>query len=129
MRFLAFTLLSLIPACQADETLRAYGAADRVWTLSEIDGQPFAARATLTLSEEGAISGKAPCNGYSASMTVPYPWFEAGPIRSTKMACPDLTAEAQFFEALGAMTLSEVLGDVLILSTPEGRKMVFRAGD
>lgn len=129
MRLLAFTLLSLIPACQADETLRAYGAADRVWALSEIDGQPFAARATLTFSEEGAISGKAPCNRYSASMTVPYPWFEAGPIRSTKMACPDLTAEAQFFEALDAMTLSEVLGNVLILSTPEGRKMVFKVGD
>ena len=122
MRFLAFTLLSLIPACQADETLR-------VWTLSEINGQPFPARATLTLSEKGAISGKAPCNRYSASMTVPYPWFEAGPIRSTKMACPDLTAEAQFFEALGAMTLSEVLGNVLILNTPEGRKMVFKVGD
>ncbi len=45
MRFLAFTLLSLIPACQADETLR-------VWTLSEINGQPFPARATLTLSEK-----------------------------------------------------------------------------
>lgn len=129
MRLLALALLSLIPACRADETLRAYGAADRVWTLTEIDGQAFAARATLTLSEEGTISGHAPCNGYSTNMTVPYPWFEVGPIRSTKMACPDLAAEGQFFEALNAMALSEVLDKVLILSTPEGREMVFTADD
>ena len=129
MRFLVLSVLSFIPACQVDETLRAYGAADRIWTLKEIDGLPFAARATFTLSEDGTMSGDAPCNKYSASMTVPYPWFEAGPIQSTKMACPDLTAEAQFFGALSVMTLSEVLGNVVILSTPEGRKMVFTAGD
>ena len=129
MRLLALAFLSLIPACQADETLRAYGAAERVWTLTEIDGQPFSARATLTLSEEETISGNAPCNGYSASMSVPYPWFEVGPIRSTKMACPDLATEVQFFDTLTAMTLSEVLDRVLILSTPEGREMVFTTVD
>lgn len=129
MRLLALAFLSLIPACQADETLRAYGAAERVWTLTEIDGQPFSARATLTLSEEETISGNAPCNGYSASMSVPYPWFEVGPIRSTKMACPDLAAEVQFFDTLTAMTLSEVLDRVLILSTPEGREMAFTTVD
>jgi heat shock protein HslJ len=126
MRFVMLSLLSLIPACQGDETLRAYGAADRIWTLTEIDGHPFTAEATLTFPAEGTIAGAAPCNKYSASMTVPYPWFEAGPIRATKMACADLKAESHFFQALDAMTLSEVLGDILILSTPEGRKMVFR---
>jgi heat shock protein HslJ len=48
---------------------------------------------------------------------------------STKMACPDLKAEYKFFKALEAMTLAEVLNDVLILSTSEGREMVFKAGD
>lgn len=128
MRFLALTLLSFIPACQADETLRAYGAADQLWVLTEIDGQPFLASATLTFPDEGTIAGNAPCNGYSASMSVPYPWFEVGPILSSKRACPSLAAETEFFDALESMTLSEVLGDVLILSTVEGRKMVFKAG-
>jgi heat shock protein HslJ len=127
MRLLALAFASIIPACQADETLRAYGAADKVWTLTEIDGQAFSARAILMFSEEGTISGHAPCNGYSANMSVPYPWFETGPIRSTKMACPDLAAEGQFYESLKAMTLSEVLDNVLILSTPEGREMIFTA--
>lgn len=125
MRFLALSLLSFIPACQPDETLRAYGAADRVWTLTEIDDQKFTAKATLLLSDEGTVFGDAPCNSYSASMTVPYPWFEVGPIRSSKRACAELSEEAKFFEALDAMSLSEVLGQVLILSTPEGRKMIF----
>ena len=129
MRLLALAFLSLIPACQADETLRAYGAADRIWTLTELDGQAFSANTTLTFSEEGTVSGNAPCNSYSASMSVPYPWFEVGPILSTKLACPELTAEMQFFRALNAMTLSEVLDKTLTLSTPEGREMLFTADD
>jgi heat shock protein HslJ len=45
------------------------------------------------------------------------------------MACPDLDYEAHFFDTLSDMSLSEVLGNVLILSTPDGRKMVFTADD
>lgn len=128
MRFVILALVLLISACRGDETLRAYGAADRVWTLTELDGKRFAARATIEFPEEGRISGQAPCNRYFADLTVPYPWFEAGPIGATKMACPDLDAEAQFFKALDAMSLSEVLNNTLILSTPEGREMVFKSG-
>lgn len=128
MRFLLLALIGLIPACQQDETLRAYGAADQVWTLLEIDGQAFNASATLTFPDRDKVTGQAPCNSYSATMSVPYPWFEIGPIVSTKKACPDLAAETAFYEALDAMSLSEVAGEVLILSTPEGRQMVFRAG-
>jgi heat shock protein HslJ len=128
MRFVILALVLLISACRGDETLRAYGAADRVWTLTELDGKRFAARATIEFPEEGRISGQAPCNRYFADLTVPYPWFETGPIGATKMACPDLDAEAQFFKALDAMSLSEVLNNTLILSTPEGREMVFKSG-
>lgn len=128
MKYVAFLLILISAACFKDETLRGYGGADKVWTLTELDGAPFGATATLTFPEEGAIAGRGPCNSYRATMTVPYPWFEAGPVMSTKMACPDLQREAQFFEALSAMSLSEVLGDVMILSTPDGREMVFKAG-
>lgn len=129
MRFALVAFVLLITSCRADETLRAYGAADRVWTLTELDGAPFTARATLEFPEDDRITGQAPCNRYFSVNSVPYPWFKAGPIGSTKMACPDMVTEAQFFAALGVMTLSEVAGNVLILSTPEGREMVFKSDD
>ena len=127
MRFAVLALLATIPACQADETVRACDAAAREWTLAEINGQPFNARATLTFPDEDTVAGKAPCNRYSARLTVPYPWFEVGPIRTTKMACSDLRKETKYFTILRQMTLSEVLENVLILSTPEGKNMVFKA--
>ncbi|MDG1102746.1 MAG: META domain-containing protein [Ascidiaceihabitans sp.] len=129
MRFAVLALLAFIPACQADETVRTYGAAAREWTLVEINGQPFNASATLTFPDGDTIAGKAPCNRYSANMTVPYPWFEVGLILATKMACGDLRKETEYFTILRQMTLSEVLGDVLILNTPEGKNMVFKADD
>ncbi len=127
--FTAALVLGTLTACQDDETARAYGAADRIWTLSEINGAPFPATATLTFPETGKIAGDAPCNGYFAAMTAPYPWFEAKQIASTKMACPDLQAESEFFAALAAASISEVSGDTLILSNPDGLSMIFKAAD
>ena len=62
-------------------------------------------------------------------MTVPYPWFDTGPIGSTRRVCPDLEVETIFLQALEAVTLSEVLGDVMILPNTEGLEMVFNATD
>ncbi|MGB7244918.1 MAG: META domain-containing protein [Sulfitobacter sp.] len=116
-----------LATCDAgDETVRAYGAADKTWVLESIDEAAFEAAATLTFPEPGRIAGKAPCNAFSADMTVPYPWFETGPIMATRMACPDLPAETEFLTALSDMTLSEVLGDTLVLSNDANRSMVFR---
>ncbi len=124
----AFTLATLA-ACQDDETARAYGAADHVWTLTEINGTRFPAKATLIFPETGKIAGKAPCNSYTAPMSAPYPWFDAQQIASTKMACPDLQSEGEFFAALSKASISEVSGDTLILSNPDGLSMVFKASD
>ena len=116
-------------ACQGDETVAAYGGAARDWTLVEIDGAPFDARATLSFSEPGKIEGQAPCNRYSSDMTAPYPWFESRPLVATRMACDDLASETRFFATLKEMTLSEVAGTTLILSNEYGREMVFQAGN
>jgi len=129
MRYITLALAALIPACQKDETVHAYGAADRVWDLVEINEKPFTAKAELRFPEAGRIAGTAPCNSYSASMQVPYPWFETGPIISTRKACKDLQAEGTYLTKLGEMTLSEVLGDILILSDEDGQTMVFNARD
>ncbi len=122
-------LLTALSACRKDETVRAYGGGDRTWTLKILNDAPFPATATLTFPKAGEIAGQGPCNRYFGAMTVPYPWFDAGPIGSTRMACPDMEAEGVFLAALEAATLSEVLGDVMILSNTDGLEMVFNASD
>ncbi len=118
-------LMGLIPACQADETVARYGAGDVLWTLVELNGAPFEARATVEFAEGGPMSGQAPCNRFTTENRVPYPWFEVGPIAATKMACPDLAAETAFFEALSSMTQSEVRPYTLFLRNDDGDEMKF----
>lgn len=128
MRFGLLTLIFLLDACTSgDESLYAYGAADKTWVLQELGGEPFTEKATLIFSEPGALGGEAPCNSYGGRQTAPYPWFKASEIISTKRACPALPAETRYFRALENMTLSEVLEDKLILSTDDGDEMVFVA--
>jgi len=124
---IALAAFIFVKAAGKDETISGYATPGVTWTLSELSGTPYPARATLTFPEEGRIAGKAPCNDYSATQNAPYPWFEAGPVAATKRACPDLPAETAFFDALARVTLAEVAGEVLILSTEDGFEMVFRA--
>ncbi|KEJ91010.1 META domain-containing protein [Sulfitobacter donghicola] len=125
-----FTLiLASLSACRADESVRAYGGADQVWTLKELNGASFPATATLTFPKAGEIAGQGPCNRYFGALSAPYPWFKAGPIGSTRMACPNLPAETAFLKALEAATISEVAGDTLVLSNTDGLEMVFKASE
>jgi len=119
--------LATLAAC-ADETVARYGGADRVWTLTELDGAPFAASATLIFPERGRIAGAAPCNQYTGANTVPYPWFQAEQVAVTRRACPDMAAEATFLGALSDMTQSEVFDDTLVLRSDTGRALVFTSG-
>lgn len=116
----------MLAGCQPDETLTAYADGQSVFVLQSIDDTAFNATATIDISEAGKISGQAPCNRYFATQSTPYPWFEAGPIGATRMACDSLSAETVFFTALSDMTLAEVVGDTLILSNDNGREMVFQ---
>ncbi len=127
MKYLIALAFIMTTACQTDESVTAFAGNVTVFTLQSIDGVAFAARATIDVSTAGKISGHGPCNRYFTEQAAPYPWFSAGEIGSTRMACPDLTAEAQFFDALRAMTLVEVLGGTLILSDDNGREMLFQA--
>ena len=130
MRHLAaLACVALIAACETDETVAAYGAADKTWQLTELAGAPFPATATLSFPAAGQLVGQGPCNRFSTSMTVPYPWFQVGQIQSTKMACPDMADETAFFQALATMTQSEVLGNTLILRTDADQEMVFIASE
>lgn len=124
MRIIPFLILAT--SCTGDETLRTYAQADAVYVLQSLDDAPFPARATLEFTQAGKIGGQAPCNSYFATQTVPYPWFEVGPIGATRRACAELDQEARYFDALSAMQFSESLGDTLILSNDAGREMVFQ---
>lgn len=125
----ALVLILTIAACRGDETVSAYGGAGQNWHLAEINGTPFNAQATVTFPTPGEIAGQAPCNTYSGAMTAPYPWFETGPLATTRMACRDLAAESQFFKALSQMTQSEVSGKTMILRNDKDQEMVFEARD
>ena len=127
MKYLIALAFVMTTACQTDESITAFAGNVTAFTLQSIDGVTFAARATIDVSEAGKITGHGPCNRYFANQTAPYPWFSTGPIGSTRMACPDLAAEAQFFAALSTMTLVEVLGGTLILTDDNGREMLFQS--
>jgi heat shock protein HslJ len=127
--FLILTCLLPLSACLGEETLRAYGGADKIWYLSKLNGAPFTSTATLTFPEAGRIAGQAPCNRYFGTMKARFPAFETGPVASTKRACPDLMAEGAFFTALRLARRAEVSTDRLILSDDTGPLLVFKSND
>lgn len=96
MRLLPLVLATALAGCLEDETISGYGDHDREFRLIELDGAPFAARATIRFGEEGRVTGQAPCNRYFATQTLAYPWVNVENIGATRMACPDLDIEARF---------------------------------
>lgn len=130
MNKLCLSALALLSACAAtaDETITGYGALGKSYVVTEIDGAPFAARATLSFPAVGRIEGRAPCNTFFGAVTVPYPWIDIGPLATSRMACPDLAEETKFLSALQSMQVAEVNGDLLLLSVPgTDRSMLFQA--
>lgn len=125
---LIFAFFSLA-FCDRDETAASYGAADQLWVLQDIDGFAFSARATLTFPEQGVVAGEGPCNRFSGTLAVPYPWFDIGQLLSTSRACPDSPQEVTYFSTLQDMTEIEISGRLLILRNTDGREMLFKASD
>lgn len=103
----------------------AFPAADTSWTLSETDGAPVTATATLTFPEPGKIAGKAPCNTFRGSLDGTPQAFTIGPLAMTQMACPDLDAETAFTTSLSSMTQADITPDSVTLSNADGGQMVF----
>lgn len=99
-------------------------AGDLPWRLVTVDGAEVAYAATIDLSQDGRISGQAPCNRYFADLTAELPEFRPGPMGATKMACADLAAEADYLALLGQMELAEVVEAELVLSGA-GHRLVF----
>ena len=121
LSLLCFSLL--LAGCLRDESITGY--AGGVWLLDRTNatGIDSTAEVTLDPTSRGQISGRGPCNSYSATQTAPYPWFEPGPIASTRAACPELAAEQVYLVTLSRMRLAEVSGPVLILSNDAGETL------
>ena len=121
----SFALLGLL-ACSPDETISGQADPAEVFALTSLNGAPVPANITISFPKKGQIAGMAPCNSYSAAQTAPLPWFEPGPIRATRRACPMLTLETRYFDTLSAMEVIERKGGTLLLSAPDGRSLEFR---
>jgi heat shock protein HslJ len=119
-------LLPLLPVLLTACVATADTAVAPGYRLVSLDGQPFAATATLAFAE-GSVGGDGPCNRWSARLLSSPPAFRIGPVIATERACPDLAAEQDVFLALATMTRAEISGDTLTLTSPDGLVMVFRA--
>ena len=80
--------------------------------------------ATLDLSQNGLLTGQAPCNRYFADMALQGESLDLGPIGATKMACPEMKGESDYFALLGQMDSLIRTEDALTLRGA-GHEMVF----
>lgn len=128
-----FARAALIPAiitllgCNPQTLPDASALTEQTWSLAELDGNRFLARATMSFPDQGRIAGQAPCNRYLGQIEISYPSFSISPLITTKMACPDMASEAVFLEALQTMTSAQLSETTLTLSNSLGNEMVFKA--
>lgn len=88
------------------------------WTLVSLNGTHVTESApTLTLDDEGRLSGSGGCNRYGGSYTLTDGMLTISPLFSTRMACaePVMAQEMAFLNALEAVTSARVEGQQLIL--------------
>ncbi len=132
--FLLPCLLLLGAACQrvTDRANTAPGATTVVpdaplretrWVLRQVDGQPIAAPTTpgqepyLFISAAGTAEGQGGCNRFRGGLkpVTEDAELQFAPLMSTRMACPDLTTEQSFNQALNNTHAYRITGNLLLL--------------
>lgn len=96
------------------------------WVAEDIDGAGVidTAQSTLQFDNDGRISGRGACNGYSGTVDLKGATMIVGQLVSTKMACPRavMDQENRFIAALQATrTYRMDEGNKLVLSDATGR--------
>jgi heat shock protein HslJ len=73
----------------------------------------------VQFEEGGQLRGHAGCNRFSGSFELKDGSLQVGPLRSTRMACPEpaMSFEMSFMEALQAPTNASIVGNKLVLRT------------
>lgn len=125
MTSLFLTLPIALAASTSSAADSGFPISETSWSLSEVDGAPYEASATVAFPEEGRIAGKAACNNFTGSYEGTTDGFTLGPMAMTKMMCPDIEAEDAFMAQLALMTHADVTEDQVILSNADGAQMVF----
>ena len=93
-----------------------------------ISDDPALQRVTLEI-EDTRVSGQGPCNRYFGSIAHSDTGsnnIQVGPLASTKMACPHLSAEHRYFQDLQRVSMVTVVPDGLILTTRDQTTLVFK---
>lgn len=126
LRFAPLGLALSFLGC-ADESVTGYADRDAVYRLIEITGTEPALEADLTFPARGAIRVETGCGVYEIATDVPYPWVAMSRAVVTPRECDTRGADAVFFGEMMRVTLAEVSGPVLILTTEEGGLLVFQA--
>ena len=93
-----------------------------------VSDDPALQRVTLEI-EDTRVSGQGPCNRYFGSIAHSDTGsnnIQVGPIASTKMACPHLSAEHRYFQDLQGVSMVTVVPDGLVLTTSDQTKLVFK---
>lgn len=123
------TLITALCLASASKSIGQDTESGRLWRLQSLDGASVTAEVTLSLGPDGAIAGSAGCNRYVGQSEATLPDFAAGPLATTRMACPDMEIETAYLAALAAMTTAELGDDRLVLSAPGGAQLVFEPAD
>lgn len=98
-----------------------------VWALVSINGSAPRGQIMMKLHDDGAISGRGPCNLFVGRQAARAPRFEARDGRATDTSCGQIATENAFFTALRAVNRQETRGRMLIL-TGGGQRLEFRRG-
>jgi heat shock protein HslJ len=104
------------------------------WRISALDGRPVAPRSTPSVTfRDGNISGNASCNSFGGSYRFERGRLQAGPLRTTRMACVDRVRNVQERTILGLfgerLTVSRNRAGKLVLTGARGHSMTLvRAG-
>jgi len=75
----------------------------------------------VQFEEDGQLRGHGGCNRFSGSYELDDGLLQAGPLRSTRMACPEpaMSFEISFMEALQTPSNASVVGNKLVLRTAQ----------
>lgn len=130
----AVALFAACNPCRKAQTLAVPSFAGQWWQLEAVNGSayPFVEEANYTISfgGDGRLAGKGDCNRFFGTYT--YALVKGGgkvkisPLGSTRMMCPNQSAETDFLQMLERGVSLQANGDQLTLKLPGNQTMTFR---
>lgn len=98
------------------------------WTLNSITGEDlktlFTDKVPSINFDNGKVSGNGGCNSYRGTYTITDGTITFGPLMSTKMACPSLSGENKFTQALANPVVASINDGLLTFY--QGDKEIMR---